>query len=166
MNLYEITKEIQAIENEMMAWAEEHDGDISEFPLGVELDGLEQDKTAKIISMGLWYKNIVAEAEAIEAEAKKLKKRQAAAENKAERIKEYIGMCLGEGNKLSDPKVVFNWRKSEAVNLLVEAEKLPDEYQRVKTTVDPDRVAIKAALKSGEVLEFAELLEKQNIQIK
>ncbi len=163
MSLYDTTKEIKAIESKMMEWAESHDGDITDFPLGVELDGLTEAKEEKIVSMALWYKNMLSDAEAIDNEVKKLQKRKKYIDNNADRLKDYIALCLGDGNKLNDPKVVLSWKKSKSVSVFGD---VPTEYKRIKTTEEADKVAIKLAIESGEKLDFAEIIEKQNIQIK
>jgi hypothetical protein len=49
------------------------------------------------------------------------------------------------------------------VNILA-PEKLTDAYVRVK--VEPDKTAIKEAIKAGTVVDGAELVEHQNITIK
>jgi hypothetical protein len=43
---------------------------------------------------------------------------------------------------------------------------LPEEYTRTKTTVEADKVAIKAALKAGLVIDGAELTQTYRIEIK
>lgn len=166
MNLYEITQEIKDIESDMMAFAELHDGDISEFPLGAELDGLTEAKEQKIVSMALWYKNTLSDAQAIEKEVEALDKRANASFKKAERIKEYIALCLGAGNKIEDSKVILSWRKSKSVFISADVNTIPLPYVTAKTVLTPDKAIIKQQLEAGVKFAFAEIVEKQNIQIK
>ena len=168
MNLYELNNQIKTIEEMMVDFASEHEGDITDFPFEIELDGLEMDKQEKITSLGIWHKNLNAEALAIKTEKDSLAKRQKALEGKASRIKEYITAFLGEGNKVNEPQIVMSWRKSKSVELKVSAEELPEQFQKI--TIKEDKSALKADIlangQDGEAWEFATIKENQNLQIK
>lgn len=121
-------------------------------------------KESKLEGIALWVKNLTAEAAAIAAEVKALAERKKAAENRAERLKAILGGELS-GTKFSTPRVAVSFRTSEAV-VITDEGALPPEFLRVKTTTDPDKVAIKAAIAKGETVGGAYIETKSNIQIK
>ena len=59
----------------------------------------------------------------------------------------------------------ITWRKSDYVNITDE-EKIPQLYKTTTVEVKVNKNEIKAAMKSGAVVDGAELVEKMNIQIK
>ena len=79
----------------------------------------------------------------------------AAADNlRAQRLQESLLTVLTrlqpEAVKFDLQNHVISSRRSEAV-VIDDVELLPPELLRIKTTTDPDKTAIKAALKAGEV---------------
>ena len=168
MNLYKLDTQIKDIEDMLLDYAEENEGDTTGFQFELELDGLEMDKQDKLISLGIWFKNILSEATAIKAEKDSLAKRQKALDNKAGRIKSYIQAFLGEGNKINEPQVVMSWRRSTSVELKGSAEELPKEFQKV--TITADKTALKTDIKANGIdsagWDYATIKENQNLQIK
>ena len=164
MNLYDLKIELVAIEKKLEDWAMEHEGDVTEFPLMEALEGVEGDMEEKALSIGLWIKNLLAESKAIDVEKKALDARAKAGKAKAERLKNFLQDLIPSGTKYSDAKCVIGWRKSASVSVLVEPEFLPSEY--VKTKIEADKTLIKAAIKEGKEIDFAEIVNKQSIQIK
>jgi hypothetical protein len=67
--------------------------------------------------------------------------------------------------KVTSPTLNLSFRKSESVEVdLVEA--LSNDFKITKTTVTADKTAIKKAIKQGENITGARLVEKLNLQIK
>lgn len=131
------------------------------------LTALEIERNKKLEAVALYIKSLEAEAEAMKAEAKKLADRREAKERKAERLRSYISnsmQALGD-TKLETAKVALSFRKSESVDVY-DPVLLPAEYTKTKTTVTPDKTAIKAAIKAGQEVAGAMLEVKQNLQIK
>lgn len=159
MTLYEINEQITALIND--------DGEIMDFE---QFEALSLERDQKIENIGCWVKNLDAEANAIKAEEKSLKERRTSAENKSERLRGYLAGFLN-GEKYSSPRVNISYRRSEAVELAVDenafvewaAVKRPD---LIKTTVEPNKTAIKDAIKGGEQIDGAYITERQNMQIK
>ena len=162
-SLYEINSQIE------QAWNVAIDPDtgevISEEALQ-ELDGLTMQREEKLENLALFYKNLSAEAEALKTEKMRLAARQEAAEKKAEGIKKYIAASMDSagGEKIKTSKVAIGWRKSESVQVEENAF-LPDEYLTFKAP-EPNKTAIKKALKAGEKIDGASLVTANNIQIK
>ncbi|MFW5631142.1 MAG: siphovirus Gp157 family protein [Acetivibrio ethanolgignens] len=156
MNLYEINAAIM----DCMQEVDEETGEL----LNVEmLDSLLLAKDEKIENIACWIKNLKADAEALKAEKDSFAKRQKAAENKVEQLKQYLSNVL-EGEKFSSDKAAISFRKSEAVEI-DDWTKLDKDYLKYKDP-DVDKSAVKKALKSGCILNGVRLVEKQNIQIK
>lgn len=153
MNLYEIDAAI-------MDCIDEDTGEIIDQ---AALDELNLSRDEKVENIALAIKNLKSEAEAIKAEKQNLAARQAAAERKAESLKNYLSDYL-QGDKFKSAKVSISWRKSEVV-LVDDISKLPDDFLRFK---DPevDKTKLKEAMKAGQSFEGARLVQNNNIQIK
>lgn len=128
-----------------------------------KLSQLQMDFDDKVEGIALWIKDLLSDAAAIKAEKDKLNERQKVCENKAKSLKEYLSGYLA-GEKFETPRVAISYRKSESVNVS-DIGKIPDEYLKRKDP-EPDKTAIKAAIKSGQIIDGAEIVVNQNIQIK
>lgn len=141
---------------------DEETGEVVPFD---EVLALQMARADKIEGWGLWIKNRRALITSIKAEEKALAERRSRLEKQLEnstaRYQEYLA-----GEKVSTPRLSVSYRKSETPDITCLTEDLPAKYQRVKTTVEPDKVALKAALKAGEKIDGVKLVTKQNIQIR
>lgn len=151
---------IYDIDDAILALVDKETGELLDYDAFAEL---QMQRDAKIEAMISWHKSLNAEAEAIKAEIKSLTERAAARIRKADRLKAYIGYVT-DGKPYKCAKGETTWRKSTAVEVAEGAE-LPDEYMRVKTTREPDKVALKDALKAGTVIQGATLVEQMNMTI-
>lgn len=153
MNIYEIDSQI-------LSCIDEETGEI----LDVErLEKLIQDKNNKIESVACWYKNTVAEAEAIRNEISNLKARKERDEKLAENLKRYISDVL-DGEKFRTAKVSVSYRKSSSVEV-DDVYRLPDEFLTYKAP-EPKKSLLKSAIDNGQKFEGVRIVEKMNIQIK
>lgn len=112
------------------------------------------------------HQNCIADNEAIDMEIKRLMARKKSNNTAIE----WYEKCLLEAVQAHDGKFtagtfVIGTRKSTTVNV-DEAIFNDDRFKTIKTEVKIDKMALKAALKDGESIEGAELIEKQNIAIK
>ena len=129
------------------------------------LNALEMERDTKISNVACWIKDLKAEAEAIKAEKQVLEKRQKAAENKAESLKQWLLFALN-GEKFKDARCSISYRKSEKV-VFDDGfcfSSLPAQFKKV--TVEPKKTEIKDYLKTGATIEGVELAESSNIQIR
>lgn len=129
------------------------------------LKSLQMEKEMKFESIALWIKDLIAERDAIKNEMKALADRAEAKDKKAESLKVFLNYAL-EGQKFETPKVAISYRKSVSVNVTNEEAITDTRFIRVVESRSIDKIALKEALKSGETVNGAELVEKQNIQIK
>ena len=153
MTLYEINAAITAC-------VDAETGEVVDFE---RLVALNMEREQKLENIALWIKDLNAEAAAIKAEKKKLGERQAAAENKAESLKEFLSEQLG-GQKFSTPRCAVSFRRTKSVNV-TDLWKLPEDYLRYSDP-KPDKEALGEALKAGQTIEGAELVEKLSTIIK
>lgn len=161
MTLYEIDARLAAILDFDGEYVDTESGEIVSIE---DIEALQMAREDKIEGWGLWIKNKSAELDAIKAEAKKLTERASALSNQIDRSKERYQQYLA-GEKVSTPRLSVSYRKTESVEI-DDAEKLPESMLRVKTTVEPDKVAIKAVLKTGKVIDGAHLVTRQSMTIK
>lgn len=164
-SLYEINKQIE----EAFAKAiDPETGEISEEAIEL-INALQMEKDAKIENVALWHKNTVADIKAIADEIKALQDRKKRLEAKQAWMDKYLESALN-GQKFETPKVAITYRKSTTVEI-------PDvpkfvryysdtDYVIEKVDYAPDKAAIKEAIKAGESIEGAALVEHQNMQIK
>ena len=159
-SLYEINAQIE------QAWSAAVDpetGEIISEEAAQAIEQLSMARDEKVENLALYYKNLMAEVEALKAEKQTLAARQSAAEKKAESIKKYLAASMN-GEKYKSEKVAISWRKSESVSVDANAF-LPEEYVTLREPI-PNLTAIKKALKAGEQIDGATLVASNNIQIK
>lgn len=166
MNLYEIKSEIAAAIESMFDTVDEETGEIDAGTVE-RLETLQAAKAEKLDAIGAYIKNLDSDIEGIDAEIKKLTARKKTKENKRNRLKEYVKPFIEEmeNKKFESARVVFSLRSSESVNITDESA-ISAEYMKTKTETTPDLTAIKKAIKAGAVVSGAELITKNNLQIK
>lgn len=128
-----------------------------------EIEALKDAKDESIEQIGLYFKDLAAEAEAIKAEEKNLHDRRTALENRAEGVKKALEKIL-KGEKFKTPRLAVSYRKSEQTEI-TDLTKIPMEYFKWKDP-EPDKTAIKKALKAGEDVPGATLKPNMSTIIK
>lgn len=133
-------------------------------------DQLQMDRAEKLENTACLIKNLVADAQAYEAQEKAFAERKQRAKKTVERLKKLIADDLN-GEKLRTTRAEITFRKSEAVEIEDEG-KLREwavthcpEILTIKTP-DINRTAIKNAIKEGREIPNAVLVERHNVQIK
>lgn len=128
-----------------------------------QLDKLQMEREAKLENVACWIKELKAEAEALKAEKMAFAKRQQVAENKMESLKKYLAFAL-DGNAFKSTRASVTFRKSQAVEI-TDIYKLDENYLRYKEP-EADKTAIKEALKAGQTVAGATLVENTSVIIK
>ena len=158
MTLYEINEQ-------MLALVDPETGEITDLDA---LDALSLAWDEKVENIALWIKNLKAETAAIKAEEESLYARRKAAENKAERLNQYLDSALN-GQQFKTAKVVCSYRKSKAVEVddgFVEwARANADDLLTYKEPT-ANKTAIKEALGEGRAIEHATIVERESLSIK
>ena len=164
MTLYELTGELL----ELMEMAQDPDVDPDALNDTMEAIDLafddKADGYAKII------RTLTAQADAIKAEAARLKDREKSFRDKADTIKKNLeaAMLATDKRKIKTALFTFSIRRNPASVVMDEQyiENVPERFLKIK---DPeiDRAAIKKALQAGENLDgIAHLEQTESLQIR
>lgn len=129
-----------------------------------ELRKLCIEKEEATENLAVWILDMNSMVTAIKAQEKVLKERRESLERKAERVSRFLEFQL-DGQKLESGRVKVSYRTSTKVNVTDE-EALSKEFLRVRVTTEPDKSAIKNALKAGKTVAGAELIESRSMIIK
>ena len=154
--LYELNQKFNEFEFEI-------DEEIGEILNAEELDKIELERNEKLENIGLWIKNLESDAEAYKREKDSFAEKERLAKNKVESLKKYLNFVLN-GDTFKSDRVNITYRKSTALNVIDEYV-IPKKYF-VKQAPKLDKKAVKDAIKSGKKVKGAEIIEKENIQIK
>lgn len=133
-----------------------------------KLNELQLERDTKIENVACWIKDLKAEAEAIKAEKQALAERQKVAENKVESLKKWLAYALN-GEKFKTAKCAVSFRKSESVEVTDAGIKsLMKEHDELLTykAPEPNKTAIKQALKDGLNVDGVQLVQKTSTIIK
>ena len=133
-----------------------------------KLDKLQMEKEKKLENVACWIKDLKAEAEALKNEKLALAERQRVAENKAESLKKWLAYAL-QGEKFKTTKCAISFRESEAVEVTDEGlNNLMKEHDELLTykAPEPNKTAIKQALKDGLSVEGVQLVQNTSTIIK
>lgn len=148
------------IDSRITALIDPDTGEITDFDA---LEALQIERTAKLENVCLWIKNLKADAEMYKAEAQSFTEKQKRAEAKAESLKKYLTNALG-GQKFRSALCECTFRRSECVNVQ-DITQIPEQYIRYGAPT-ADKAAIKEAIKAGQTIPGAEIVEGVNIIIK
>ena len=158
--LYHIDEELNAINEELMA---------AQGELTPELENklviTKQELAEKSVNYALVILNNQADSNAIDAEIKRLKALKDAIDSTTDKLKEAVSnaMLMHDLTEVKSPLVKMSFRKSKSVHITDENE-LDASFFEYKRTVN--KTAIKKAIEGGELVVGAELIEKDNLQIK
>jgi len=160
MNLYEITREAQEL-----AFLLETDELTPELEAALLIN---QDQLqAKAGNYAKVIANIQSDSDSIDAEIKRLKAMKDTKDRSISRLKEALrdAMLVSGIDKIESSLFKLSLRRSEAVEVDV-VEALPNAFQNIKNVVTADKLAIKEAIKRGENVMGARIVENFNLQIK
>lgn len=138
------------------------DGETGEIVDVARFDELRLARETKCEHIALAYKNLCAEVKMLAEQEKIFSERKRAAVQRADNCKAYLEYALG-GEKFKTPLVNVYYSKSTSV-IVEDMEALPSEY--VKTSIAPDKTAIKEAITAGQAIDGARLETKIGIVIR
>jgi hypothetical protein len=145
MKLYELTKELQELYNQIV----EADGEITP-EVEKELDTVEGDLATKMESIGNLLRNLdleashyAAKADLVKAEAKRLADKEKAIAGRIEAIKGYCVHCLEAAglSKVKSASYSYSIRQTEKVEA-DSLEGISEDFIRVKYTEELDKKAL------------------------
>lgn len=165
-SLYEISNELREVYNKLEngEGIDQETGEISE-ELQNALALSQQNLQAKGVDIGYVIKSFDDEIDLYDREIKRLTERKQALKNAQERVKNNLKSAMEEFGivEIKGQTLKINFRKSESVEI-DNVNLLDDRFKRVK--VEADKTAIKQAIKSGEEVKGARLVENNNLQIR
>lgn len=133
------------------------------------LESLSGDLEVKAQGVAHMVRSLEADAAAVKQWSKDAAERAKALDNRAESLRGYLAHCMEASGieKISGPGIALSWRSSSAV--VIDGEDLiPAELMRQKPAPapEPDKTAIAAAIKAGQVVPGAHLEHRRSLQIK
>lgn len=163
--LYEINRKIEEILDRLYETADEETGEVSEDIL-FELSDMQEERKTKLDNIGAYIKNLEADAKAIKDEIANLKKRMDAKTRKADRLRQYVAedLLAHDEKKMETSRISYSFLRSKQVQ--VNEAVISKKYFIKKIETRVDIAGIKKLLKEGHKIRGAELIEKQNLQIK
>lgn len=150
--LYDLSEELQLLQEDLAAWAEDHEGDVTNYPME-RIEKLEGDVKAKVLKIAELYKALKAEGKAIAEEKKTLAAREKAKNGRGDRLREYMASVLPPNAKYEGPRAAVSWKNNPpAVKLCIPEDKLdslPARYQRI--TREANLEALKADMVEADI---------------
>lgn len=154
--LYELQGALLQIQRMIEDGAEGLDDTLESIELGV---------AEKLEGYAMVIKNIESDIEGLKAEEKRLAERRKAMENNVKRMKDsmYDALLTVEGNRLKTDKFTFSLRKSTSVQIVDES-LIPQQFIQTETKIS--KTELSKALKNGESIAGASLVENQSLSIR
>ena len=137
-----------------------------EVAVATAMDGVEAALEEKLESTAKVIRNLEAEADALEAEEKRLKARKTAVRNRIADIKGYVQENLEAMGKNKVTSGIFKWSiqaNAPSVNILDES-LIPDAYWKIERK--PMKTEIKKAIEAGELTEGVELVRTKSLRLR
>lgn len=162
MTLYQIDQAILDVLDAVDPETGEFTGDLD------QLENLQMEREKKLENIGLYIKNLRAEADAIKAEIDNLNKRRESSSKRADSLARYLSMVLA-GSPFKTPRVAVSWRKSKAVELdggFIEWAQVNRDDLLNYGKPAPNKTLIKKLLEHGDVIPGAKVVEKNNMSVK
>lgn len=131
------------------------------------LESVQIASEEKIIATAMYIRRLDALNKATRETIQDLQERVRADSKRIEALKWLMTKAMDslQYTEVKSPEVTLRFRKSSSVEI-TDSEALPEQFLRTKTVVEPDKTAIKNALKAGEKIQGAQLVESRNLQIK
>lgn len=160
MKLYEISDAIRQALDHI-----ELDEETGEILSADALHAVEAEASEKIEATALYLRELDAEAKAAKDEADRMLDRVKSMQKRSDYLKAMLLDALHATGKVKTGRVTVSIRTTKAVEI-AEGADLPEAYTTVKTTVSPNKVAIKQALLDGVEVPGCHIEERESVQIR
>mgnify|MGYP000864234277 FL=1 len=160
MKLYEISDAIRAALDHI-----DVDPETGEILNTDNLHAVEAEASEKIEATALYLRELDAEAKAAKDEADRMIARVKAMQKRSDYLKSMLLDALHATGKVKTARVTVSIRTTKAVEI-AEGADLPEAYTTVKTTVSPNKTAIKDALSAGIEVPGCHIEERESVQIR
>lgn len=131
------------------------------------LDELASAETQKVDAFACFIREEAARVEYYKDESKRLASKAKTAESRIGYLKNRYGEIMRESGYASIKGNAYklSLRSALAVAVTAQVDTLPEEYIRVKTTKEPDKIKIKDALQQGKEIPGCSLATTYNLQV-
>ena len=133
------------------------------------LEGIGGELEQKAQNVALMVRSLESDAAACKEWAKTATEQARAIQNRADRLREYLANAMQSCNKtkISGPGISMSFRASHAV-FVDDPDLIPKTYMRQPETPppEPDKAAMLAAMRLGEVVPGAHIETRKSLQIK
>lgn len=160
MKLYEIAPALRFALDDIVV-----DEETGEILNADALHAVEAEAAEKIEATALYLRELDAEAKAAKDEADRMIARVKSMQKRSDYLKSMLLDALHATGKVKTGRVTVSIRTTKAVEI-AEGADLPEAYTTVKTTVSPNKVAIKQALLDGVEVPGCELIERESVSIR
>jgi cell division protein FtsX len=153
-SIFELTKE----QSQLKALIES--GELSQEDAADTFEGMEHELDSKIDSYCHVLNHLDAQLTAIQNEKTRYAQLEAEKKNEIKRVKQTLlaGLSGIEKTKFDTGHFKGHIRKGSQSVKVIDANEIPAEYIEVKVTEQPDKTAIKNALKAGDKIQGVELV--------
>ena len=160
MKLYEIAPALRFALDDIVV--DEETGEILQADA---LHAVEAEAADKIEATALYLRELDAEAKAAKEEADRMLARVKSMQKRSDYLKATLLDALHATGKVKTGRVTVSIRTTKAVEI-AEGADLPEAYTTVKTTVSPNKVAIKQALLDGVEVPGCSLEARESVSIR
>lgn len=160
MKLYQISDAIRQALDHI-----ELDEETGEILNADELHAVEAEAADKIEATALYLRELDAEAKAAKDEADRMLARVKSMQKRSDYLKAMLLDALHATGKVKTARVTVSIRTTKAVEI-AEGADLPEAYTTVKTTVSPNKIAIKQALLDGVEVSGCHLEARESVSIR
>ena len=160
MKLYEIAPALRFALDDIVV-----DEETGEILSSDALHAVEAQAAEKIEATALYLRELDAEAKAAKEEADRMLARVKSMQKRSDYLKSMLLDALHATGKVKTGRVTVSIRTTQAVEI-EEGASLPEAYTTVKTTVTPNKVAIKQALLDGVEVPGCSLEARESVSIR
>lgn len=160
MKLYEIAPALRFALDDIVV--DEETGEILQADA---LHAVEAEAADKIEATALYLRELDAEAKAAKEEADRMLARVKSMQKRSDYLKSRLLEAVHATGKVKTARVTVSIRTTQAV-AVDEGANLPEAYTTVKTTVSPNKVAIKQALLDGVEVPGCSLEARESVSIR
>lgn len=160
MKLYEIAPALRFALDDIVV-----DEETGEILSSDALHAVEAQAAEKIEATALYLRELDAEAKAAKEEADRMLARVKSMQKRSDYLKAMLLDALHATGKVKTGRVTVSIRTTKAVEI-AEGANLPEAYTTVKTTVSPNKVAIKQALLDGVEVPGCSLEARESVSIR
>lgn len=164
LSLYELSQEYLSALDALT----DPEADIPLQAVNDTLESLEFPLQEKATNVAKFMRNLEATAQAIKEAEQQMAARRKALENRAAAIKDYLkSNMLATGiSKIESPWFRLSIQNNPPAVAVTDESLVPEDFKEIVETVKIDKTALKSALKSGEDIPGAQLVQGKRLVIR